>query len=115
VRTDIVEEITAVEIQTDDPGSMARRWAEVLGRDEQKAEGGARIDLDRGAIRFVRAADGRGVGVSAFDVAVRDEQQLLARARARNLSVAEDHIVACGVRIYPRHSRLPSQGRRPGG
>jgi hypothetical protein len=110
IHTGVVEEITAVEIQSEEPSSTAARWAAVLGREARPAADGVRIDLERGAIRFVDAIDGRGAGVGAFDVAARDEGKLLATARARGLQVAEDHFVACGVRIYPRHSARPAQG-----
>jgi hypothetical protein len=102
VKTDVVEEITAVELQCEDPGAMARRWAQVLGREAREVATGMQINLDRGAIRFVDATDGRGVGVGGFDVAVRDTDRLRAAARERQLEIENDHIVVCGVRIYSR-------------
>lgn len=68
VKDDVVTELVAVEVQADDPGAMAKRWSKVLGRPLAADSGGKRIDLDEGAIRFVKAADGRGDGVSAIDV-----------------------------------------------
>lgn len=115
IRTDVVTEIAAVEIQAADSVSVARRWAQALGRETHGGADAMQIDLDRGAIRFVEAADGGGDGVAGFDVVVNDTDRFLAAARTRRLTVAADHIVACGVRIYPRNLPLPSQGRRQGG
>ena len=63
IRTEVVSAITAVEIQADDPESMAARWAEVLAR---QADGPV-LRLDEGEIRFVPAADGRGEGVAGIE------------------------------------------------
>jgi hypothetical protein len=65
VRTDVVTDVTAVEIEANDPSVMAARWSEVLGR----AVSGdtPTIALDEGEIRFVPAGD-RGEGVSAFEL-----------------------------------------------
>jgi len=90
-----LSQISGVEIQAADPETMARRWAELLGAtvSEANAPDGRPawlIDLDapadsdpephkRGVMRFVRDENGRGDGVSAFDVEVRD-RELLATA-----------------------------------
>jgi hypothetical protein len=77
--------VVAAELQAEDPAKMAARWSEVLGRGAL-AEGDLwRIRLDQGEIRFVKEADGRGEGLGAFDVAVRDVKQVQARAAARGL------------------------------
>jgi hypothetical protein len=100
VRTDVAGEITAVELQADDPAALARRWSAVLDRPVARTSAGiTRIVLDQGAIRFVHAIDGRGDGVSGIDVAVNDRERLLAAARGRRLPVADDHVVICGTRI----------------
>ncbi len=100
VRTDVVSEITAVEIQSDDPLTLARRWSQVLARPvAETAAGVIRIVLDQGAIRFVKSADGRSEGVGGIDVAVNDRERLLSSARARGVPVFADHVVMCGTRI----------------
>jgi len=101
VRMDVVSEITGVELQADDPLALAQRWAQVLGRPlAHTAAGVLRIVLDQGAIRFVRASDGRGAGVSGLDVAVTDRKRLLAAAETRGVPVRGDSIVLCGTRIH---------------
>lgn len=86
VRTDVVTDVVAVEIEAKDPGAMAERWAEVLGR--PAADGPPTIVLDEGEIRFV-AAGGRGEGVSAFE--------LRAAAGAEPVDV-----VIAGTRVFSR-------------
>ncbi len=100
VRMDVVTEITGVELQADEPLALAQRWSEVLARPvAQTASGIVRIVLDQGAIRFVKAADGRGEGVSGIDVAVSDRPRLLAAARDRGIAATDDQITICGTRI----------------
>jgi len=100
MRTEVVSEISAVEIQSDDPRALARRWSQVLARPvAETAAGVIRIVLDQGAIRFVEAADGRGDGVGGIDVATNDRERLLAAARARGVSAFADRVVICGTRI----------------
>jgi hypothetical protein len=86
VCTDISLAVVGAELQSADPAKMAARWSEVLGRGAIEDGGVWRIRLDQGEIRFVKDTDGRGEGLGAFDVAVRDINQVLARAAARGLS-----------------------------
>ena len=100
VRTDVVNEITAVEVQSHDPLSLAQRWSQILDRPVAQTLGGTiRIVLDQGALRFVKATDGRGNGVSGFDVSVVDRQRLMASAQSRALPHSDDHVIMCGTRV----------------
>ena len=63
VRTDVVSDLVAVEIQADDPTEMSERWAAVLG----VGRVGSVVPLDEGEIRFVEPADGRGEGVVGLE------------------------------------------------
>ncbi len=102
VRTDVVSEITAVELQSDDPLRLAQRWAEILRRPvAHTGRGVIRIVLDQGAIRFVPITDARGEGVGGFDVATTDRADMFARAQARGLPVHDEHVLVCGTRIRP--------------
>ena len=102
VRTDVVSEITAVELQSDDPLRLAHRWSELLRRPvAHTGRGVIRIVLDQGAIRFVPAADGRGEGLGGFDVVATDRAAVFDRARIRGLPVHDDHVLVCGTRIRP--------------
>lgn len=85
VRTGTVTEIVAVEIQAEDPAAMAARWAEVLGGTLDAA--GTTLAFDRGEVRFVKVADGRGEGVAGLVVGAAD-----AALRGRTAE-------ACGTRF----------------
>ena len=101
VRMDVVSEITGVELQADDPLALGQRWSQVLGRPlAHTAAGVIRIVLDQGCIRFAKASDGRGTGVSRIDVAVTNRKRLLAAAEARGVPVHGDHVILCGTRIH---------------
>ncbi len=101
VDTTVTTAITGVELQSDEPAAMAARWAQVLGQAITADEDRIEIRLaDDSVIRFVRATDGRGDGVSAFDVAVQNPETFLRRAHELGCVDAEGRITACGTRIY---------------
>src|SRR6202795_3382580 len=50
MRTDVSVAIVGAELQGEDPGRMAARWAAVLGRSAKQSNGGWRIGLDEGEI-----------------------------------------------------------------
>ncbi len=97
VHTDVSRAIVGVEVQSDDPAALAARWAEVLHRQLRHANGTAAIALDAGTIRFVRAGDGRGEGVSGVDLDVVDRERVLGNARARGLTVEAGRVSIGGV------------------
>jgi catechol 2,3-dioxygenase-like lactoylglutathione lyase family enzyme len=100
VKTDTSTAITGAEIQADDPEAMAWRWSEILGPPVVKSDGGWRMELpDGGEIRFVAAADGRGEGLGAFDVAVHDPDAVRAAARARGKLDADGEVILSGTRV----------------
>jgi len=63
IRTEVVSDLVAVEVQAEAPSAMADRWATVLGVERS----GSVVPLDEGEIRFVVPADGRGEGVSGLE------------------------------------------------
>jgi hypothetical protein len=86
VRTDVVTDVVAVEIEANDPAAMAARWSGVLGR--PVAGSTPTIALDEGEIRFVPAGH-RGEGVSAYE--------LRAAAGAEPVET-----IIAGTRLYSR-------------
>lgn len=97
VRTDVSVGIVGAELQGEDPDAMSARWAAALGLPRQTAGEGWRIALDGGELRFVVAKDGRGEGLCAFDVAVRDPMDVRAEAQARGCLDADGEVVLCGT------------------
>lgn len=97
VKTDTSLEIIGAEVQSDDPAAMAKRWGEVLGL--TLGDSGLSLGLAGGEIRFVKAADGRGAGLRAFDVKVRDPAGVKARAGRRGAVNAAGEITLCGTQV----------------
>jgi hypothetical protein len=99
VRTDTSLMIVGAELQGDDPDALSRRWAEVLDLPRTQKDGVWTIALTGGELRFVPETDGRGEGVGAFDVKVRDVAAVKARAAARGAVDADGEVVLCGTRV----------------
>jgi hypothetical protein len=100
VRQDLVVDFSAVELQADHPAGAARLWSAVTGAPVQVEAGVPWVRLNNAGLRFVPAADGRGPGLSAVDLKVRDPAEIVARARARGLPATEDRVEVCGVRFH---------------
>jgi catechol 2,3-dioxygenase-like lactoylglutathione lyase family enzyme len=104
VCTDTSVKVAAAELQAKDPAKMAARWAQVLGRaavQDSKAQDAEvwRIQLDEGEIRFIADRDGRGEGLGAFDVVVRDVAAVRAKAAARSLLDPDGIVVLACTRV----------------
>lgn len=100
-RTEDVQGIAAVAIQSADPADTGRRWSHVLAAPLIN-DGGLRIEVLRGAeVRFVPPVDryGRGIGYTALTMA--DPGVAIERARLRGLSVKDGGILICGARFLP--------------
>lgn len=78
-REEVVHDLVGIELQSDDPASLAERWARALGVELSSTGSEPRIELDDAVIRFVPDADGRGEGFRAADLVATD------RARAGEL------------------------------
>ena len=75
---------------------MANHWSKLLSR---PVDGDIiRLD-DDGEIRFVPISDGRGPGVSAYDVKVVDRHRVLAAAKKRHKQHGPAQVEICGCRI----------------
>jgi hypothetical protein len=99
VRTDTSLQVVGAELQAEKPAQMAARWAQVLGRSATDAGRFWRIRLDQGEIRFTGDLDGRGEGLGAFDVMVRNIDAVHGRAAARGLIDSNGAVVLAGTRV----------------
>jgi catechol 2,3-dioxygenase-like lactoylglutathione lyase family enzyme len=99
VRTEVAVAIVGAELQAEDPGQMASRWAAVLGQSAEQREGVWKIKLGESEIRFVAARDGRGEGLGGFDVAVRSPSDVRRRAEAIGLTDPNGQIIVSGARL----------------
>ncbi|MCW5736270.1 MAG: VOC family protein [Enhydrobacter sp.] len=101
-RSNVTNGLAGVEIQAVDPDAAAALWSKILNRPVETDI--IRLD-DDGEIRFVPIADGRGPGVSAFDVRVVDRDRVLAVARkhhnpgSTHIPASPTQIELCGCRI----------------
>ncbi len=99
VCTDTSVKVAGAELQAKDPARMAARWAQVLGRAALEDAGTWRIRLDDGEIRFSADRDGRGEGLGAFDILVRDVAAVRAKAAKRGLLDPDGVVVLAGTRV----------------
>jgi catechol 2,3-dioxygenase-like lactoylglutathione lyase family enzyme len=95
-RSDVTNGLAGVEIQCTDPDQAAALWSKILNR---PVEGDIiRLD-DDGEIRFVPIADGRGPGVSAYDVRVVDREHVVKAAHKRHKQHGVGQVEVCGCRV----------------
>ena len=100
VRRDVVDAITAAELQSGDPGGLARRWAEILDRPAREISAGRfEIPLECSRLRFVEDTNGRGEGLAGFDIHAIDRRALVRSAQERGGTIGEDQVTIAGVRI----------------
>ncbi len=95
-RSDVTNGLAGVEIQAEDPDKAAAHWSKLLDRPVK--DDIIRLD-DDGEIRFTPIVDGRGPGVSAYDVKVVDRERVLAAARKRHRDRGPAQVEVCGCRI----------------
>ena len=95
-RSDMTKGLAGVEIQNENPDKAAALWSKILNRPAK--DDIIRLD-DDGEIRFVPVVDGRGPGVSAYDVRVVDRERVLAAAKKRGKQHGPAQVEVCGCRI----------------
>jgi hypothetical protein len=98
--TEVIESITAAEIQTPDVEEVARRWSEIAEIEPSEDSLGRTVmPLDNAEVRFVVPSDGRPEGLGGIDVRATDADRALDRAEARGRCAGDDLIVVCGTRF----------------
>ena len=92
------QRVVGVTVEAADPGAMAARWAEVLGRPAAVPHADAvRVALDEAAVDFVGARE-EGEGIAGFALRVADEAAVRSAARA-SATTRSAPIEAFGSRI----------------
>jgi hypothetical protein len=105
VRDDVTCALIEAEIDCPDPASFAARWSALLRRPAAAlADGGRRISLDRGAIRFLAAEVSEPV-LAGVALEVVDPARVLDRARASSCATATGTFELCGIRVRPVRRR----------
>jgi hypothetical protein len=94
--TQRVNGITAAELQCNNPGQVAARWAEIA---QLPVADDLSIELDNATLRFVPCTDGRPEGLGGIDIRASDKPAILAAAEARGAKRSEEQIYLCGMRI----------------
>jgi hypothetical protein len=101
VRTEVVKQYQAVELQSADPRGLAERWSSIAELPlRQDSRGRFEMPLDNASVRFVEATDGRGEGLGGIDILVNDRARLLRAAEERGRRVSDDQVMICGTRFY---------------
>jgi hypothetical protein len=103
-RTEIIDAITAAEIQSPDPLTLAERWGGIAELAvERITDGDGRpaysIELDNAEVRFVAERDDRGEGLCALDLRVVDEPRALDNARRAGVLTTDGAVQIGGVRL----------------
>lgn len=101
-RTERVGGIRGVEVQCDDPESVARRWAEIAEIDLAPRAGADApwvLPLDNADVRFVPCSDGRPEGLGGIDIVANDREAILAAADRIGVRTGDDTVYICGMRM----------------
>lgn len=99
-RSATVSSIVGAELQSDDPASLARRWADLLGRPIlEMDDGGWELRLDHGFARFVPTRNDRGEGMVAVHLACKDAGAIGQAAKEAGVKAGERHVDIGGVRF----------------
>lgn len=100
VKQVVTRDYLGVELQSDDPVSLAERWSTVAGLPVERDGAVLNMALNNATVRFVAATDGRGPGLGGLDIAVADRAAILREARTRGCYVSDDRVDICGTRFY---------------
>jgi hypothetical protein len=98
-KLDVVSGVTALEIQCDDPETVAARWTEIAQLPVTRETRGAAMVLENATIYFVPITDGRPEGLSAMDVHAVDRNHIIEAAKRRGVYLSESQAFLCGMRV----------------
>ncbi|MGE4650188.1 MAG: VOC family protein [Myxococcota bacterium] len=111
-RSEVVTGISAAELQSPEPGRLAKRWAAIAGQGlEMDAAGDPALPLGAAQIRFLPCSDGRPEGLGGVDLQVADAPRLLAEAERRGCAVHDQEVELCGLRFRLLTESVGANGR----
>ena len=99
VRTDRVQALVGVAIQSVYPAGTAAHWSKVLDMPFANSASGPTIELANAHIRFIEMTDERGLGIAELDVLPQDRRAIRAAADARGLLCDNGQVELCGLRV----------------
>lgn len=100
VKQDVTVDIAGIELQSDDPASLATKWAHILGAECAVDGESIAVPLNNVTLRFVALRDDRGPGLAGLDIRVADRTSVLDEAKRRGCYVSDDEVLICGTRFY---------------
>jgi hypothetical protein len=100
VKQDVTVDYLGVELQSDDPVSLAEHWGKIIDAPVTRDGAELAVALNNATLRFVEADDGRGPGLGGLDIAVNNRDSVLTAARERGCYVSDDRVDICGTRFY---------------
>ena len=89
--------IAGATVQAKDPEAAAARWSELL----QVQRNGATLHLEGATLRFVAPQDSDGTGIVGIEIAVRDPERSLERAKSNGMRVDDREIMIGAVSFTP--------------
>lgn len=98
-RAQLVADICAAEVQSDDPRVTAEHWSMAYGRPIIKKRGVPTLVLGSSEVRFVPLIDERGPGLRSIDVIAIDIATVLDNADRLKLPRQGNAIDVCGITI----------------
>ena len=96
ISTSLVDCLTGVILQSDDPDNLCSKWEKALGKTKSLNE--VAIELNSSKISFLKSTDGRGEGVNAFVIKTSNKDEVFKRADEMNL-LTKDEIMLGGVKM----------------
>ncbi|MFT5100251.1 MAG: hypothetical protein ACI9HY_002377, partial [Planctomycetaceae bacterium] len=100
VKQDVTIDIVGVELQADDPASLADKWAHIVGSECAIEAESIVVPLHNVTLRFVTLGDDRGPGLTGLHIRVADRAAILNEAKQRGCYVSDDQVLICGTRFY---------------
>lgn len=92
-----VTEITAVDLQSDDPEALAARWSELFQRPVEAGNKCLVMSLDQGRIMFRKAVDGRGDGVAGVEFRTDNHDAIALATEQLGLTWHGNQVMLCGT------------------